>query len=180
MISDKPEAVPVLVSDTSNEQYLDAISCPREDPITQSKNASHSLDDSESSSEEESSSPSANAGEGRQDDEASQLNETGAVDAQPTYEVLPRGAMQPDGATERDIERICRLICLSPPLVSGKVEQKLKNRLKEKSRFGFLGPGHKFHSYYKWRLERNRLGDGIAPEYDLEGGEGVHSDQNGT
>ena len=154
----------------SNEQYLDAISCSHVEPNILGKISDDSPDDGESP-QADSSSISSSSSESPDGDEHDPPTESDRLEAQPPYETLPRGVTQPDGATERDVERICRLICLSSPQVSTKVEQRLRNRLKDKPRFAFLGSGHVFHSYFKWRLERNRLGDGIAPKYDYGGGQ---------
>ena len=159
----------------SNDQYLDAISCSHIDPNLPGKSSNGSLENGESPQEDSSSISSSNS-ESAGGDEHDSPTESNGVEAQPTYEMLPTGAVQPDGATERDVERICRLICLSSPQVSTKVEQRLRNRLKDKPRFAFLGSGHVFHSYFKWRLERNRLGDGIEPKYDYGGGQGLQID----
>ena len=150
-----------LISEMSNEQFLDVISCPRVDPISQGKTVMQSL--GEASGVEDASSEAEHARISEGDDEGT---ESDVSDGRCNYEALPKGLHQPDGITERNIERICRIICTAPSRATAKLESKFR-KLKDRSQFAFIDPTNKYHAYYQWRLERNRAGDGIPPEYDL-------------
>ena len=152
-----------LVSEMSNEQFLDAISCPRIDPVTQGNRVLQSLGAANEVSDNENASADERAvGEdGAEDD----VSESDISDGGHIYETVPKGASQPNGKIEQDIEKICRMICTAPSHTSAKLEARFR-KLKVKPRFAFLDPGHRYHKYYKWRLERNKAGDGIGPEYD--------------
>ncbi|KAL9101987.1 MAG: hypothetical protein Q9163_002816 [Psora crenata] len=100
------EDAPQLVTEMSNEQFLDSISCPRIDPISQGKRVMRTLGDEEDASDTD--------GASVEEDNEKDAGDSDASQGGRVYETLPNGAVQPDGIMERDIERICRIICLEP------------------------------------------------------------------
>ena len=151
-----------LISEMSNDQFLDAISCPRVDPVTQGQKVLQSLGGAKEASGDEDLSSEGEADEGgaEEDGSGSDISDGGRI-----YETIPKGALQPNGKIEQDIEKICRLICTAPSHTGAKLESRFR-QLHIKPRFAFLDPEDRHYKYYKWRLERNRAGRGIGPEYD--------------
>ena len=156
------ENAPRLVSNLTEEQYLDAISAPRIDPAKQAKKALKLMASSGastvSSTEDE-------------DDEKEELDldDTDSdEDAGKETESLPPGVVRP---TERSlqvrIEIVCRAICSKPVKQHRAVEAHLKKKVQGKPNYRFIDPHNTHHRYYEWRLAENRAGRGYAPEDDL-------------
>ena len=131
----------------SNEQYLDAISCPRIDPIRQGQKVLISDTSEDENIEEE-------AG-GEEEEE---------------YETLPEGAIRPnDCLAERRIERIARALCIHPVEKQAFYQDLMTRKLLDDPKWAkhsFLNPSDRHHIYYKFRIAENRAGRGIDPEYD--------------
>ena len=153
-----------LISELSNKQFLDMISYPRVDPVSQGKTVMQTLRGADEASEVEDAWSDADQPKISEPDDED--TESDVSDGGRSYETLPKGLRQPNGLTERNIERICRVICSAPPRTAAKLESKF-GKLKDKPQFAFLNPTNGYHAYYQWRLERNRAGNGIPPEYDL-------------
>ncbi|KAG8527629.1 uncharacterized protein KY384_007782 [Bacidia gigantensis] len=171
-------AGPHLISEMTDSQYLDAISCPRIDAMTQGKQVAQLLDNSTqpiptTSTTDSTSRPPEEPNEDIfSSDTESDVSSSGHI-----YESLFPKTSQPPGTVEQDIEKICRLISMSPSHLEGIIERQYLERMtgQQAQRFGFLDPTDSFHPYYRWRLERNRRGDGIGPEFD--GGTGEEQGQ---
>ena len=148
----------------TNEQYLDAISCPRIDPISQGKKVMRSPDDDEYSSDEDETASIEAATEPDAVDVKG--DDSDISDGGRAYETLPKGVIQPDGIVERDIERICRIICMEAKPRRERFEHLLSEAKGQQPRFSFLIPGNNHHSYFRWRLHTNEMGNGIGPEFD--------------
>lgn len=156
-----PDNAPQLVSEMTDEQYLDAISCPRIDPIRQGQKvmaqAGEPFLDSESGDETVE----------ILDDAGDEGNKDGEDEE---YETLPEGAIRPDDCVaERRIERIARAICIHPVEEQAFYEDRMLHKLAEDPKWAehsFLRPGHRHHIYYRYRIAENRAGRGIDPEYD--------------
>ena len=147
-----------LVSEMTREQYLDAISCPRTDPIAEGRMVMQSL--------EETNADSSDDDEAEQDDdsEAPTLGASDATERGQLYETVPNDLVEPNGVIEQDLEKICRIVTMTPSHMQHELEESiLKSRT---ARFAFLDPENEFHNYYKWRLQCNRLGEGVNPKYD--------------
>lgn len=147
-----------LAAEMTHEQYLDAISCPRTDPIAEGRVIMRSLEaeDADSSDDEEA--------EQDYESEAHTLDGSDATERGQLYETLPNDLVQPNGVIEQDVERICRLVAMTPSHMQHELETSvLKSRT---PRFAFLDAKDEFHKYYRWRLQRNRLGEGVSPKYD--------------
>ena len=156
-----PENAPQLVSEMTNEQYLDAITCPRIDPIKQGQKVMAQVEESFLES-----------GDGQQKIEIIDDTQDEDIDEEDEeeYEILPEGAVCPDDCVaERRIERIARAICIHPvkeeAFYEGHMKQKFLNDPKW-AKYSFVLPGDRHHIYYKYRIAENRAGRGIEPEYD--------------
>lgn len=161
-------SAPYLVTKMTGEQYLDAISCPRLDPIVQGKQVAASLngqcvppgfsipayDRRRNNDSDESDDGTSGDIENRSDDEGS-LQET-----------LPSGLECPNARLERLIERVCRMICLSKADNTSNLERQFLEQFGRDTRYSFLNPSNEHHEYYLWRLDRNKAGCGIKPQYD--------------
>ena len=145
----------------SNEQYLDAISCPRIDPIRQGQKVLAQKEESFLESED-----------GDQKIEIKDDTEDEDVDEEDEeeYETLPEGAICPnDCIAERRIERIARAICIHSAAEQAFYEDRMRQKLINDSKwakYSFLLPGDRHHIYYQYRIAENRAGRGIDPEYD--------------
>ena len=147
-----------LAAEMTHEQYLDAISCPRTDPIAEGRVIMRSLEaeNADSSDDEEA--------EQDYESEAHTPDGSDATERGQLYETLPNDLVQPKGVIEQDVERICRIVTMTPSHMQHELET---NILKSKtSRFAFLDAKDEYHNYYRWRLQRNRLGEGVNPKYD--------------
>ncbi len=165
MVYKDPDNAPQLVSEMTNEQYLDAISCPRIEPITQGKKIMRpSVEDYFSSEEDEKETGKEEAGK---EDKAADSSSADEVSEGGTkYGYLPKGANEPPGLMERDIERTCRMICMRPERKRHQYEALIMTKKGHLPKFAFLKKGNKYHIYYQWRLVRNEAGKGIGPEHD--------------
>lgn len=174
MVYKDPDNAPQLVSEMTHEQYLDAISCPRIDPITQGKKIMRSSvkdyfssEEDEETGKEEAGKEEAGKEEAGKEDKAADSSSADEVSEGGTkYEYLPKGANEPPGLMERDIERTCRMICMRPKHKRHQYEALITTKKGHLPKFAFLKKGNKYHIYYKWRLERNEAGKGIGPEHD--------------
>ena len=168
MVYRNPDKAKQLVAEMTDTQYLDAFSCPRIDPISQGKKVVRFLGDENNSSDtEDSFSDEDHTEKIAADTDAFNSDES---DGGRVYETLPKGVIQPGGIMERDVERICRIICLEAEHRREKLENHLRSSKERRPRFTFLNPSDTFHSYFRWRLRCNELGNGIAPEYDHDNG----------
>jgi len=143
----------------TNEQYLDAISCPRIDPTKQGENVmtgSH---------------PSTVESNADGDEEELNLDDTEDDPEDGDDELtLPLGVVYPDLMMQIRVENAVRKICLSPQTKEAAQERILKQKVLTNSKLAtwtFLFPGNKDHAYYKWRLSEERAGRGIEPEEDM-------------
>ena len=145
----------------TNEQYLDAISCPRIDPIKQGQKVMPQVEEPFLESED------GDERIGVSDDTGDEDNDE---EYEEEYETLPEGAIRPDDCVaERRIERIARAICIhsvkEQAFYENQMEEKLRNDPKW-AKHSFLLPSDRHHTYYKYRIAENRAGRGIDPEYD--------------
>ena len=163
LVYQDPDNAPQLVSEMTNDQYLDAITCPRIDPIRQGQKVMAQVEEGFLESED---------GDGNVeiiDDAEDEDNEE--EDDEEQYETLPEGAIRPDDCVaERRIERIARAICIHP----AEEQAFYQDRMLQKSiddpkwaKHSFLHPSDRHHIYYKYRIAENRAGRGIDPEYDV-------------
>ena len=145
----------------TGEQYLDAISCPRIDPIKQGQKVMAQVEESLFEAED---------GDAKVEIcDDSEVEDDDEVD-EDVYETLPEGAIRPnDCVAERRIERIARAICIRPVkeqvFYESHMKQKFLNDLKW-AKYSFLLPNDRHHIYYKYRIAENRAGRGIDPKYD--------------
>lgn len=161
LVYQDPDSAPQLVSEMTNEQYLDAISCPRIDPIKQGQKVMAQVDESLFESED---------GDEKIEITDDTENEDDDDEDEEEYETLPEGAIRPDDCVaERRIERIARAICIrsvnEQAFYEGQMKQKFLNDPKW-AKHSFLLPSDRYHIYYKYRIAENRAGRGIDPEYD--------------
>ena len=161
LVYQDPDSAPQLVSEMTNEQYLDAISCPRIDPIRQGQKVLAHVEESFLESGDGDTKIAIN--DDTEDEDIIEEEEEG-------YETLPEGVIRPaDCLGERRIERIARALCIHPVEKQGYYE----NLIMQKSlndpkwaKHSFLNPSDRHHIYYKYRIAENRAGRGIDPEYD--------------
>lgn len=157
-----PDNAPQLVSEMTNEQYLDAISCPRIDPIKQGEKVMPKSEELFAESETES----------KQDEEsnAETVGEVKDDEDDGEWETLPVGAIRPpEFRRERLLEQICRAICCKPEKEQDMRERRFKQLAVSNPKWAtcsFLFPSDRSYIYYKWRLAENRAGRGIPVEYD--------------
>ncbi len=140
----------------TDEQYLDAISCPRHDLAKQGEKV---LAGDEASS--------AGSQAGLRGVEDLDLDDTGDEEAE-NDELLPPGVISPDWRQYGRVEMICRTICIRREKDRALCETLLKQKLQDRAEFCFLLPRDTHHLYYKWRLAENRAGRGYPPEEDTD------------
>lgn len=145
----------------TNEQYLEAISCPRIDPIKQGQHVMAQVDDNFLESED---------GDEKVDLTLDSGDEVEDEDDEEEYETLPEGAIRPnDCVAQRRIERIARAICIHPVNEQAFYEGHMKQKVLDDPKWAkqsFLLPSDRHHIYYQYRVAENRAGRGIDPEYD--------------
>lgn len=161
LVYQDPDNAPHLVSEMTNEQYLEAISCPRIDPIRQGQKVMAPVEEHFLESESGEEKPEIIEDTEDEDDEEEDEEQ---------YETLPKGAIRPDDCVaERRIERIARAICIHPVKEQAFYEDlMIKKHIDDPkwAKHTFLLPGDRHHTYYKYRIAENRAGRGIDPEYD--------------
>lgn len=174
----------------TQDQYLDAISCPRIDPARQGQKIMQSqesdFDSSQngetglgSDSEGEEGGLSGEDSEGAAGDglepEGEHHPDGFATDARGrkvlwkgglAYGWRPKGRPD-DRESEVQIERVCRIICLEEPNKHEHYLSWLRTTKGKDPIFSFLNPNHHAHHYFLWRLSENQSGRGIMPEYDI-------------
>lgn len=163
----------------TNEQYLDAISCPRVAPITQGRKVRRSRKKVNNSSIALSDElDNCNDGDGEGDSEVNATeasakdvpSESEASEIESTRATLPEGAFKPDDETERAIEQVCRIVSMVPAPAATKLEDLFRQRYKETLKYSFLDSREDLYPYFKWRLDLNRAGYGIPPGLDYGSG----------
>ena len=175
----------------TNEQYLDALSCPRIDPIKQGQNImastesdleSTGYENGASDNDKESSNGDWFAPESDHPVEAERSEETDIktksgqgqrADGRKVmwqngieYALRPKGKPQ-DREMEVRVEQICRLICLEPTEQREDFRAWLQTQKEKDPNFAFLNPTDYSHHYFLWRLLENQQGRGIPPAYDV-------------
>lgn len=141
----------------TDEQYLDAISCPRHDLAKQGEKVLGGDEASTAGSE---------AGLGGV--EELNINDT-SDDEDDDDESLTPGVILPSWRQYGRVEMLCRSICIKREEDQALCETLLKQKLQGRADFCFLFPRDPYHLYYKWRLAENRAGRGYPPEEDTEG-----------
>ena len=145
----------------TNEHYLDAISCPRIDPMKQGEGL---MTDATRPATEN---PPEN---GDEDDEVEDLDaEEDTEDGEDEVEI-PSGIVIPDIMTQIRIENAVRKICTFT-----KAKQVIQQRIMQKrfasnpvfARWKFLSPENHDYPYFEWRMEENKAGRAIDPEMDM-------------
>ena len=141
----------------TNEQYLDAISCPRIHPLQQAANDTAGMGKSTANTEAKKHRSSLNLDDTEDEKEQDEL-------------LLPPGITRPDGRGERvKIEVLCRSMCsrTSKSAVLSKMEAHFRQKTKGTPTYRFLDTHNHHHRYFKWRLAENQAGRGYSPEDDL-------------
>ena len=152
----------------SNEQYLDAISCPRIDPIRQGQKVLAHVE--ESFLESEDGDEKVEISDTSEDENIEEEEAGGEEEEEEEYETLPEGAIRPnDCLAERRIERIARALCIHPVEKQAFYQDLMTRKFLDDPKWAkhsFLNPSDRHHIYYKYRIAENRAGRGIDPEYD--------------
>lgn len=141
----------------NDEQYLDAISCPRHDLAKQGEKVLAGDEPSTARSEP-----------GLGGVEEMDLDDT-EDEEDDKDESLPPGVILPGWRQYGRIEMLCRSICIKREEKQAVSETLLKQKLQGRADFCFLFPRDPYHLYYKWRLAENRAGRGYPPEVDTKG-----------
>ena len=164
LIYQDPNDAPHLVSEMSNEQYLDAISCPRIDPTRQGQKVMAEAEETLFKSEDDDEN-------GEVFNDTEELGDLEEDEEEEGYETLPKDAIRPDDClTERRIERIARAICTHPAKEQAFYEEQMRQKANNDFKWAkcsFLLPTDRHHVYYQYRLAENRAGRGIDPDYDV-------------
>lgn len=156
---------PSLTCKMTSTQYLNAFSQPRNEhalsgeEIPQIGQKSPILRSAGFSEPGDSSDPGSTTDLSNESNSFEALNAPGSASKR---QVLPTGQQ------ERDVERVCRLICLTPVNLQQQVESQLRQVSKARSRFAFMDTRNGLFSYYQWRLRKNKAGYGIPPDFDNE------------
>lgn len=143
----------------TEEQYLDAISCPRHDPAKQGTEGLAGTGRSDAASEAEIDGLDEELNLDDTEDEEDQ--------AEPS---LPPGVILPDWQIYGRTEMVCRAICIKPERDQPASEALLERKMQGRAGYSFLFPGDRHYLYYKWRLAEHRAGRGYPPEEDTPTG----------
>ena len=122
-----PENASQLVSHMTQEQYLDAISCPRIDPIHKGRNIMRPLD-------------------ADPDDFGLTTDE----------EKHPPMNKPKDANTRYLIEGVCGDICGKAEVDFERFIKFIKRVLRHNADYAFFKKSHRFHRFFLWRLKKNR------------------------
>lgn len=173
----------------TDEQYLDAISCPRIDPVNQGQKIMQMVDlesidapvanalaneDSETEAtdlvEEDDSSRPADL-----ELESTERHPNGVqiqADGRKitwkegiAFGIRPKG-QPPDRGTEVRIERLARLICMEPLERQQQFRIWLQKTKGTDGKYSFLNSMDRSYHYFSWRLLENQAGRGLLPAYD--------------
>ena len=157
----------------TNEQYLDALSCPRIDPVKQGAkimgNDDASMTTGATGTDVEQSSSEVGDETSEDDGKEPDLLE----DAN-----LAPGIIRP--ATRRAqarVEAIARRLVIANinldhaqnNVAIGQMEGRMQKLFKDNPEFKFLFPDDPYNPYYKWRIAENRANRGVDPLFDLTG-----------
>ena len=182
-----------MVSSITHDQYLDAISCPRIDPVAQGRKILTAFESDIDVSQDDEDLAAASS-DGLDDDwfvgdpdfAADELrNDASRPQDQPRprkrddgrevflqhgieYGTMPKGKPT-DRESEVTIERLCRLVCLEPHEKHEDFLTWLRDQVGGKVEYGFLNPDHNSHDFFSWRLSENEAGRGLPPDFDVPG-----------
>ena len=156
LVFQDPQNAPHLISKMSQKQYLDAIRCPRIDPIKQGKLAMArqaspvaSSEESDATDAQEQSSPESS------EDEAE--------------ENLPPNVSAPvDAYTRALIEGVCRMIVIRPHSQQKQIIAQMGQTFGKDPDYSFFRPRDEDHPYFRWRVDENRAGRGYPPTDDVD------------
>ena len=121
------ESAPKLVSDMTQEQYLDAISCPRIDPINKGRKIMRPSD-------------------ADPDDFGLTTDE----------EKTPPMSRPKDIKTKYLIEATCREICGKPEDEHKQIAKFIQKSFRSNEKYAFLMKSHHLHRFFLWRLRQNK------------------------
>ena len=162
----------------TNEQYLDAMSCPRIDPIKQGAKILGGDDisfatDTEGTDGEKS---ELDLGETTEEEDyaAHSADEDPAADDEDDrWEYWPVGAVRPDSIDiQIKIEGLCRRLVSAGnndvAIIHNEavIKQAWANNPVRRAQASWLWEDDPHHIYYRWRLSRNRAGKGIPESED--------------
>ena len=168
-----PKNAPRLISEMTNEQYLDTLSCPRIDPVKQGAKIMGN-DDASMTTEatgtdvEQSSSGVEDETSGDDGQEADLLDDAN----------LAPGLIRPTTRrAQARVEAIARRLVIAnmnldhtqKNLAIRQMEVKMQKLFENNPEFKFLFPDDPYNPYYKWRIAENRANRGVDPRFDLTG-----------
>ena len=140
-----PENAPYLMSEMTGEQYLDAISCPRINPIEQGKRVVDSSRGIRASSSNAMSTAGGTHGSEIDDEDLSDNEDYVPRNVSLLDETLAKNSSKPspEGGVMRFVDDFGGM-----------------------RRYSFLDPNDEHHAYFRWRLSQNKSGNGIPPQHD--------------
>lgn len=157
----------------TNEQYIDALSCPRIDPVKQGAkimgNDDASITMEATGTDVEQSSSGAEDETSEDDAEEPELLD----DAN-----LAPGVIRPTTRrAQARVEAIARRLAIAnmnlnhtqKNLAIRQMEGRMQKQFKNNPGFKFLFPDDPYNPYYKWRIAENRANRGVDPRFDLTG-----------
>lgn len=154
LVYQDPENAPQLVSEMTEAQYLDAISCPRIDPTKIGSKAKAGPEKSGTDVE--------SSVDGSED---LSLDDTTEEEVQGS---MPHGVTRPkDSKIRTYIEMCCRLICSKPVKQQAKLVSLMTQKYKDSADHSWVLPRDKHHAFFKRRLAENKAGRGYPPEEDM-------------
>ncbi|KAK4696554.1 hypothetical protein P7C71_g1378, partial [Lecanoromycetidae sp. Uapishka_2] len=160
LIYQDPQNAPQLVSEMTNDQYLDAISCPRTDPTKQGENVMI---------ERKAPAIGSNANRKEDEDNSEDFDDDIAGEYSDGLD-CPEGIVLPDLVTQIRVENAARKIGTFSLAKETAQESMLIQKVMTNpklAKWSFMLPGDEFHAFYKWRLAEERAGRGIDPEEDM-------------
>lgn len=157
----------------TNEQYLDALSCPRIDPV---KQGAKIMGNNDASIMTGVTSTDVEEGSSGIEDETSD-DDWGKPDLL-DHANLPPGIIRPVARrAQARVEAVARRLVsanMNLPrtrinLAIQQMEGRMQKLFENSPEYRFLSPDDPYNPYYKWRIAENKANRGVDPRFDLTG-----------
>ena len=164
----------------TNEQYLDALSCPRIDPV---KQGAKIMGNNDASMMTGTTGTDGEDGSSGIEDETSD-DESGKPDLLDNANLPPSVIRPVTRRAQARVEAVARRLVIANMnmnharinLAIRQMEGRMQKLFENNPEFRFLFPDNPYNPYYKWRIAENKANRGVDPRFDLsESGGGANS-----
>ena len=164
----------------TNDQYLEALSCPRIDPVKQGAKimGNHDASTMTGTTGTDGEDSSSGVEDETSDDDWGKpdLLDDASLPPSVIRPVTRRAQARVEAVARRLVSANMNLNNAQINLAIGQMEGRMQRLFENNPEFRFLFPDDPYNPYYKWRIAENKANRGVDPRFDLsETGGGAKS-----